>query len=81
MHFGKCTKEQVAAWKKIDFTPFNNAIPMTGVRLDFHTDSDYVKILLGIDGKYEIKIDGVLTEQYLWQIRYILTTWAFRHTH
>ncbi len=65
LHFGKCTKEQILAWKEIDPTLFNNAIPTTGVRLDFHTDSDYVKMLLGADGKYEIKIDGVLKEQYI----------------
>lgn len=65
LHFGKCTKEQLSAWKEIDLTLFNNAIPTTGVRLDFHTDSDYVKIRLGADGKYEAKIDGVLREQYI----------------
>ena len=65
LHFSKCTKTQLLAWKETDSGLFNNAIPATGVRLDFYTDSDFVKISLGSVGKYEVKIDGVFKEQFL----------------
>ena len=64
LHFGKCTKAQVLAWKEAEAGLVNNAIPTTGVRLDFHTDSDFVKISLGSIGKYEVEIDGVFKEQF-----------------
>lgn len=63
LHFGKCTKAQLSAWAQTDVGLLNNATPTTGVRLDFHTDSDFVKISLGSIGKYEVKIDGVFKEQ------------------
>ena len=43
----------------------NNAIATTGVRLDFHTDSDFVHISLSSVGKYEVKIDGVFKDQFI----------------
>ena len=64
LHFGKCTKAQLSAWKEEDAGLINNAIPTTGVRLDFYTDSDFVKISLSSAGKYEVKIDGVFLCQF-----------------
>lgn len=64
LHFGKCTQAQLLAWKEADSGLLNNAIPTTGVRLDFHTDSDFVKILLSSAGKYEVKVNGVFKDQF-----------------
>ena len=65
LHFSKCTREQNAAWRERSETLFNNALATTGVRLDFYTNSNFVKITLAAKGKYEVKLNGVLYRQYL----------------
>ena len=65
MHFGKCTKEQVVAWKEVNEGLVNNVIPTTGVRLDFYTNSNFVKICFNSIGRYEVKINHLLKKQYI----------------
>ena len=64
LHFGKCTKEQVDEWKKESEELYNNALATTGVRLEFYTDSTFMRIELSSAGKYEVKVDGVFKEQF-----------------
>lgn len=63
IYFSKMTEKQIAAFKALSDTLFGTASATTGIRLDFHTDSTYVKFAVGVKGKYEIKIDGTLKER------------------
>ena len=65
VHFGKCTKAQIEAWRIVEAGLVNNAIPTTGVRFDFHTNSSFVKVCFNSFGKYEVKINGIFKKQYL----------------
>lgn len=60
-HFAKMTDAQLAAFKALSATLFTNASTTTGVRLDFVTTSHYVSYMTLTDGKYEVKIDGLLS--------------------
>lgn len=59
--FSKTTGLQANAYRALSEALYNNAINTTGVRLDFLTDSDDIAFLPAVEGKYEVKIDGILT--------------------
>ena len=63
VHFGKCTKEQINVWKKHAEFLYNTAKATTGVRFDFHSDTDFIKLTLS-KGNYELKVDGLLVKRY-----------------
>ncbi len=59
IYFQKCTEKQVAAWYTLSGDLGKRAETTTGVRLDFHTDSDTL-VLDTLDGdKFEVMIDGL----------------------
>ncbi len=60
VHFCKMTSTQLDAYSLIDNFIYGNAKTSTGVRLDFWTDSPWVRFCPTVTGKYEVKIDGVL---------------------
>lgn len=62
VHFCKMTPSQLDAFSRIDSFIYGNAKTSTGVRLDFWTDSPWVKFRPTVTGKYEVKIDGVLSD-------------------
>ena len=62
-HFCKMTVNQIEAFRDISVAQYNNARATTGIRLDFHTDSPYVKYATITDGNYELAIDGCLTNK------------------
>jgi lysophospholipase L1-like esterase len=62
-HFAKMTAEQLEAFRAISQAQFNNASATTGIRLDFHTDAAYIKYAPLTSGKYELEIDGLLTNR------------------
>ena len=62
VHFCKMTQAQLDAYSLIDGFIFGNAKTSTGVRLDFWTDSPWVKFRPTVSGKYEVKVDGILLE-------------------
>ena len=63
--FHKCTEKQVDAWYKESDTLGYRAEATTGIRLDFYTNSDNIAFYVKRGGKYEVKIDGLITHQYL----------------
>ena len=66
VHFTKCNKQQIQAWEKIEpACILNNVLATTGVRLDFHTNSPFVEVQVARGNKYEVKIDDVLTHQFV----------------
>lgn len=62
VHFCKMTPAQLDAYSLIDGFIYGNAKTSTGVRLDFWTDSPWVKFRPTVTGKYEVKVDGTLTD-------------------
>jgi lysophospholipase L1-like esterase len=62
VHFCKMTSVQLDAYSRIDSFIHRNANTSTGVRLDFWTDSPWVKFRPTVTGKYEVKVDGVLID-------------------
>lgn len=65
IHFYKCTAKQVAAWEAESEFLGNGAKGTTGVRLDFHTNSQHFAFTPATNGKFEIYIDGVLRRQII----------------
>ena len=65
VHYSKCTKEQLSVWESLGGDLLRNAKATTGVRLDFHANSKFIKVKLGSFGKYEVKVNEVLKEQYV----------------
>jgi lysophospholipase L1-like esterase len=65
IRFSKCTKSQLEQWKVVAPSLINNVLATTGVRLDFHTDATYLECCVAMGGKYEIKINDVLTHQFI----------------
>ena len=59
--FRKMTPCQLEAFLAISQAQFNNASATTGIRLDFHTNASYVKYAPLTSGKYELSVDGLLT--------------------
>lgn len=64
IHFGKCTKKQIDAWYELGTYLGQRAEMTSGVTIDFHTDSKYVKFVV-IGNRFEVLTDGVLTQQVL----------------
>ena len=62
--FTKYTQKQHAAWEKAAPELLANVEASTGIRLDFHTDSDNVTFHVAGGKKYELLVDDFLTEQY-----------------
>ena len=60
-HFSSMTEKQLAAFLKLSEELHTNAAATTGVRLDFVTNSPYVRYTTLTDGKYELVVDGVHT--------------------
>ena len=60
IHFYKCTAKQVAAWEAESEFLGNGAKATTGVRLDFHTNSQNFAFIPATGGKFEVYVDGVL---------------------
>ena len=65
LHFHKCTEKQVAAWYAESDTLGYRAESTTGIRLDFYTNSDNIAFKVARGGKFEVRINGIITHQYL----------------
>ena len=63
VHFYKCTAKQVDAWQAESDFLGGGSRATTGVRLDFHTDSQNFAFTPATGGKFEIYVDGVLRRQ------------------
>jgi len=55
----KCSPETLAQWKELFPNVAKNALPPTGLRLDFETDATSVRFT--VRGKFECLVDGLLT--------------------
>ena len=62
IRFFKMTKSQMEAYRLLSEGLYNNSKNSTGIRLDFWTDSSYLAFLPATGGKYEVKIDGLLSD-------------------
>lgn len=67
MHFAKCTKKQVDAFRAFSETLAVNATATTGVRLDFHTNSKSFSFGASSGARFELYINGVFTDYVLWR--------------
>ena len=65
IHFAKCTDKQISEWKNKSQQLGTNSSTTTGVRLDFHTNSQNIAVRVLAGAKYEIKIDGLLRRQFI----------------
>ena len=63
--FAKCTSAQLDAFREAAPWIVPNVEATTGVRLDFGTDSPFVRVRTVQGDKFEILVDGMLTGQYL----------------
>ena len=64
LHFARCVPEQIDAMRAREPWCLDNACAPTGIRFDFHTDSSRAVFSVGTNGRYEVKIDGILAKQY-----------------
>ena len=64
VHFSKCTEEQLVEWEKYGPNIFENTKATTGVRMDFRTNSPFVRVEVAQGKKFEVKIDGLLTHKF-----------------
>ena len=62
IHFAKLTKAQQDALDTNHPRFASNGVATTGVRLDFCTDSPFFSYTTLTNGKYELKVDGLLTD-------------------
>ena len=62
IRFLKCSKNQLNEWQNISLELYRNARASTGIRLDFFTNSPFVTVYPVEGTKFEIKINGILTE-------------------
>lgn len=65
IHFYKCTPKQIAAWQRRNKDLGFRAAGTTGVRLDFHTNSQSLAFAVSHGNKFELYIDNVLRKQFL----------------
>ncbi|MBE6604293.1 MAG: SGNH/GDSL hydrolase family protein [Ruminococcaceae bacterium] len=63
IHFYKCTEKQIAAWQAQSDFLGDGSRCTTGVRLDFHTNSQSFGFTPATGGRFEIYVDGVLRRQ------------------
>lgn len=62
IHFSKLSAAQQDAFDRRHPRFAQNGKSTTGIRLDFETDSSFIQYVPLTSGKYELKIDGILTE-------------------
>ena len=60
IHFAKCTEKQCEAWYRKSQTLGDRARTTTGVRLDFHTNSQSLAFKVLSGKPYDIKVDGLV---------------------
>ena len=65
VHFHKCTEKQLAAWYAESEVLGYRSEATTGIRLDFYTNSDSIAFYVARGGKFEVKINGMITHMYL----------------
>lgn len=65
MHFDKCTEKQVAAFSSFWAGLGQNACATTGIRLDFHTDSDFFKFTASSGKRFELYLNGVFRNVFI----------------
>ena len=61
MHFFKCTEKQVAAWYALNNDLGKRSETTTGIRLDFHTDSE--TLTFEASGKFEVYINDLYRDK------------------
>jgi len=64
IRFQKCTKKQIDAFTALSATLGERTKATTGVRLDFHTSSKSFSLTASSGSKFDLYIDGTLTEHY-----------------
>ena len=64
IHFAKCTDKQISVWKNKSQQLGTNSSTTTGVRFDFHTNSQNIAVRVLAGAKYEIKVDGLMRRQF-----------------
>ncbi len=64
LRFSKTTAEQTAAW--VEYAPRleERVRTTTGIRLEFITDSPFLRVVTAGGRKFEVLVDGLLTEQF-----------------
>ena len=62
--FDKCTEKQIAAWHAIDTALGMRSQTTTGIRIDFHTDSESFAFKVASGEKFEVLVDGVLRARF-----------------
>ncbi|MBO4411288.1 MAG: SGNH/GDSL hydrolase family protein [Lachnospiraceae bacterium] len=64
IHFEKCTENEAASW--IGFRPDKPRIPYatTGIRLDFKTDSEFLRFTASNGKKFELLLNGLHYRNY-----------------
>lgn len=64
-HFYKCTQKQIDAWMQKNQDLGRRAAGTTGVRLDFHTNSQTLAFSVSHGNKFELHVDNLLRTQWL----------------
>ncbi|MBE6726000.1 MAG: SGNH/GDSL hydrolase family protein [Ruminococcaceae bacterium] len=62
--FSKVTEEETEAWRKAAEWILPNVRATTGIRLDFWTDSSFVRVQTAGGTKYEVLTDGLLSHRF-----------------
>ena len=65
LHFYKCTQKQIDAWFDHKNELGKRAAGSTGVRLDFHTNSQNFAFCAPKGRKFELYVDGLMREQFI----------------
>ena len=63
LRFYKCTRKQIEAWAAKDAGLGERAAGCTGVRLDFHTDSDHIRFK-AFGGTFELLVNDLVTHRF-----------------
>lgn len=63
LHFHKCTQKQIDVWTSHKEILGERAATSSGIRLDFHTDSQNFAFRSFQGNKFEIYVDGLLRKQ------------------
>lgn len=64
IHFYKCTPKQTAAMTALAEDIGHRSLTTTGIRLDFHTDSRYLRFGTALGNRFEVLRDGLLVRQF-----------------
>ncbi len=65
LEFHKCTERQIAVLKEKRESILCNATNATGCRLDFHTDSEFLRFTVSAGNKYELYINDVFVKRFV----------------